>query len=74
MTLMTQAEPAWESRDKGGALRVGSLGEVCVDTDGEMKIEKVDITDPKLQGEWGDVLYRARFFPRERLLSWFIPE
>lgn len=56
LSLMTQLAPAYA----GGKLSIGELGSVMIEGSDSVEIERIDVQDAKLQGEWGNVLYRTK--------------
>lgn len=58
LTLMTLAKPVWD----GSTLTVGDVDTLKIEADGQVIIEEIPLTDAKLQGEWGERVYRTRVF------------
>lgn len=56
LTLMTLGEPTWD----GTVLSIEGSGSLKIQADGEVRIEKIDLQDEKLKGEWGACVYRTR--------------
>ena len=74
LTFMTAEAPVWYQEERGGVLKVGPLGEIKIEGDGYVEIERIEMTDPKLNHEWGEALYRTRFFMKEPKVKWSIGE
>lgn len=71
LTLMTLYKP--ETAADGTVLLDGG-GSFQVIGDYEAETEAIELTDPKLKAEWGDTLYRIRFFLKKPQISVVIRE
>jgi len=59
LTLMTVRKPKWEE----DRLVLEGGGQIAFSSAGTAKIEKILLSDEKLKKEWGDWIYRFRFYP-----------
>jgi hypothetical protein len=59
LTLMTLRKPQWND----SILTIDGNGEIRFSTPGKVKIEEIALSDAKLRAEWGDKVYRTRFYP-----------
>lgn len=55
LTFMTLGKPEWD----GSCLSIENSGSLRIQTDGEVKIERIVLQDEKLKGEWGECVYRT---------------
>lgn len=70
LTLMTLDKP--EIAD--GRVTLAGKGSFQIIGEYDVGTEEILLTDPKLQGEWGDKLYRTRFFLKKPQISILIRE
>lgn len=58
LTLMTLGEPKWD----GEYLSIYNSGKLKIQADGDIIIEKIELKDEKLKGEWGENVYRVKVY------------
>lgn len=58
LTLMTLDRPQYED----GQVTLAEKGRFQIIGEYSVQTEEIILSDPKLQSEWGDILYRTRFF------------